>query len=449
LSPPDSKAAIYRRLARLRREPETVAGKPERQPAPALPTWFRERKQLKSHELGATTPEEPNLAAKAPGEPRDLETFSNARGQSHARILRFPLDWKHGSWPLNWIGDREHDLATLGRDATLERLELSRSIYLDIETTGLSGGAGTIPFMVGLGTFREDHFELWQGFLRGPEDEAALLEEVAQRVAERDSLVSFFGKSFDRHRLEDKMRVHAVVPSFERPHLDLFHPLKRLYRGAYSDTRLATLERALCKVQRIDDLPGSHAPAAWFDYLAGRAHRLEAVFEHNRDDVLSLVTLAAHLCCTSAEKRPDGAALEGVACARARGLAHLHAALRDFEQALVWTSRALERRPDDVHDLKLLRADLLRLSGKHEQALAVYEEVRGEAPETESVNALLQIAKLCEHRLRDYARAKDAAQLAASLAEDYLTGTARRRALNESQRRIERLAMKLARPKKN
>ena len=36
-------------------------------------------------------------------------------------------------------------------------------------------------------------------------------------------------------------------------------------------------------------------PAAWFDYLHGRPHRLEGVFQHNLDDVKSLVTLLAHV----------------------------------------------------------------------------------------------------------------------------------------------------------
>ena len=151
-------------------------------------------------------------------------------------------------------------------------------------------------FLVGLGRFVGGRFELWQGFLPHPADEKKLLEEVAERIADASVLVSFFGKSFDRHRLEDKMRLHGVTPPFEQTiHLDLYHSLRRAHRGQFENCKLKTLERELVGVMRADDLPGSFAPAAWFDFLARRPHRLEGVFQHNADDVLSLATLLCHV----------------------------------------------------------------------------------------------------------------------------------------------------------
>jgi uncharacterized protein YprB with RNaseH-like and TPR domain len=179
-------------------------------------------------------------------------------------------------------------------------------VFFDTETTGLSGGAGTYVFLVGLGRFTAGRFELWQGFLPHPADEKALLEEVAERIAGASAILSFFGKSFDRHRLEDKMRLHGVAPPFaECIHLDLYHPLRRAHRGRFENCKLKTLERELVGVQRGDDLPGSFAPAAWFDFLNRRPHRLEGVFRHNADDVLSLVTLATHLGRSTASNEPS------------------------------------------------------------------------------------------------------------------------------------------------
>ena len=432
------KDAFRRRLAGVRREsarelrPESEGTE---EPTPGLPVWFRRRRRP-----FVDVPAEPvGAAGKTAGEPERLEDFENDRGRYRARIERFAVDGRHGRFALEWTRTLEHELEHLGRDPALLGLDLGRAVYLDIETTGLSGGAGTIPFMVALGTFQDGEFELWQGFLDGPEDEPALLGEVARRVCAADSVVSFFGKSFDRHRLEDKMRVHGVEPPFTRPHLDLFHPLKRLYQGAYPDLRLATLERELCGVEREDDLPGSHAPAAWYDYLAGRAHRLEAVFAHNRDDVLSLVTLAAHLGCSLAEHTPDGTPLAGHAGQRARGLARLFGAAGQLERALRWTERAKERARTELHELHELEADLLRRSGRAVEAVAAYEKLRERCDEATSVRALFEIAKLCEHKLRDRKRAEEATLLAKGLAESHLVGAAREKVLEECGKRLARL----------
>jgi uncharacterized protein YprB with RNaseH-like and TPR domain len=230
--------------------------------------------------------------------PRDL--VRSERG-TWARTKHFERAHRHGSRALDEVlATSCATLAERARDERLTTIDLESALFFDTETTGLSGGAGTYVFLVGMGRFVDDRFELWQGFLTHPAEERALLDEVAERIAGASAIVSFFGKSFDRHRLEDKMRLHGVPPPFAASvHLDLYHPLRRANRGKFENCRLKTLERELVGVQRGDDLPGSFAPAAWFDFLAQRPHRLEGVFRHNADDVLSLVTLAAHLGCDS------------------------------------------------------------------------------------------------------------------------------------------------------
>jgi uncharacterized protein YprB with RNaseH-like and TPR domain len=226
--------------------------------------------------------------------PRDL--VRSERG-TWSRTKTFERHHRHGSFALEeLLATSCTKLSELARDERIAAVDLERAIFFDTETTGLSGGAGTYVFLVGMGRFTPVGFELWQGFLPHPADEKSLLEEVAERIAEASAILSFFGKSFDRHRLEDKMRLHGVTPPFESSiHLDLYYPLRRAHRGKFENCRLKTLERELAGVQRADDLPGSFAPAAWFDFLARRPHQLEGVFRHNADDVLSLVTLAAHL----------------------------------------------------------------------------------------------------------------------------------------------------------
>src|SRR6185295_9374386 len=161
---------------------------------------------------------------------------------------RVPIDQHHGVWTFDEVRHADRAaIALAARDTSLADLDPSEALYLDTETTGLSGGAGTLVFLVGIGRLHDGAFELWQGFLRDPSGERALLAEVARRLRAAAGVVTFFGKSFDRHRLEDRMRVRSIDPPFGAlPHLDLYHPLRRLYGGSLADLRLRTVEAALC-----------------------------------------------------------------------------------------------------------------------------------------------------------------------------------------------------------
>src|SRR6266545_4832241 len=71
-------------------------------------------------------------------------------------------------------------------------------VFFDLETTGLSGGAGTYAFLVGCGRFGTDGaFVTRQFVMTRYADERPLLEAVAGELAGAGALVSFNGKSFD------------------------------------------------------------------------------------------------------------------------------------------------------------------------------------------------------------------------------------------------------------
>ena len=363
------------RLARLTRSNEVPRGPgPGRNEAATLPPELRRRLNGRASARALPKPRGP---ARTLGPPRDLEEHPAAAGAFSARTTRLGIDAGHGNWSLAEV---EHavgsTLARVGGDAAFAGVEWRRAVYLDIETTGLGGGAGVHCFMIGLGSFVGGCFELWQGFLRGPEESASLLAECSRRIAEAECVVSFFGKSFDRHRLEDQMRCFGIqAPFASRPHLDLYHACRRLYGSAFEDGRLATMERELCGLERVDDLSGAHAPEAWFDFLAGREHALEEVFRHNYLDVLSLVTLCAHLGRSESEQRADGRPLGGPDLDRAQGLARCYFNERDREQALLWIRRAQERgatTEERTRRLGLFEADCLRLLKRRSEAREAY-----------------------------------------------------------------------------
>ncbi|MCY3002237.1 MAG: ribonuclease H-like domain-containing protein [Planctomycetota bacterium] len=368
-------------------------------PRPGLPAWFLGREPRAATELPRHDPRA------TVGDPTGLEDHTTALGPVCARTTRFAVAHEHGRIALARATGTLGDVFTvLTGDERLASLELARVVFLDIETTGLSGGAGTKAFLVGLGSFVDGQFELWQGFLRGPEDERALLAECADRIAAGSGLVSFFGKSFDRHRLEDKMRLHGVRPPFEDlPHLDLYHPCRRLYGGRFVDTRLATMERELCGVERDRDLPGAFAPAAWYDFLARRPHLLEEVFRHNRDDVLSLVTLGVELGESLVPPRLARGGLDTGLVAREAGraaaLARSFEKLRRWSECASWSVHA-ERLCDSAsgaREFLLLRAKALeRAEASAEERLACLRRVAGEADDLDAAKAALELALALE-----------------------------------------------------
>ena len=112
------------------------------------------------------------------GDPARLSNGACARGTFAARAELFAPDHRHGAWRLAEVFDAEpRILERIAKDGALAGFRAEDAIFLDIETTGRAGGAGTHVFLIGLGRFRAGAFELWQGFLRGPEGITVELSE--------------------------------------------------------------------------------------------------------------------------------------------------------------------------------------------------------------------------------------------------------------------------------
>lgn len=225
------------------------------------------------------------------------ETVHNEQGSCYLRQLRYPSALSHGDIELRAALEvdtaRLRPLCPQPDDAACDPRQ---ALFLDTETTGLSASAGTLVFMCGLGYFEGEEFVVEQTFLRSFAEEPAALQHVADRLAAYPQLVTFVGKSFDRHRLASRMVIHRIRSTMlTARHLDLYHLARRAYKDELPDQRLQTLERERLGVYRDDDLPGAEAPLAYQQWLQEGRGELPRVFEHNRLDVLSLVTLLARL----------------------------------------------------------------------------------------------------------------------------------------------------------
>jgi len=183
-----------------------------------------------------------------------------------------------------------------------------RMLFVDLETTGLAGGAGTYAFLVGCAWFGDGAFRTRQFFLSSFAAERVLLESVAAAAADSGTVVTYNGKSFDLPLIETRYALHRMPTPFAGlPHVDMLHPARRLWRNERhgaglgsmpgvegAGCRLTSLEAALCGYSREGDVPGFEIPSRYFHFVrSGDARGLEAVMEHNRLDLLSLALVTA------------------------------------------------------------------------------------------------------------------------------------------------------------
>jgi uncharacterized protein YprB with RNaseH-like and TPR domain len=230
----------------------------------------------------------------------------------------YAADRRHGRWPIGAIVETldgaEEPLQVLARawPGREPRPYTSNLCFLDVETTGLAGGAGTTAFLIGVALIEDGGLRVRQLLLPGFEHERALLKCLARWLTEPrnratpepPTLVTFNGRSFDVPLIETRYLFHRLTVPFEGlPHLDMLHPARRLWKQrpmiagpALDDDscRLSVLERHLAGYHRIGDVPGFEIPSRYFRFVrADDVPPLEAVLEHNRIDLLSLALVAA------------------------------------------------------------------------------------------------------------------------------------------------------------
>ncbi len=156
-----------------------------------------------------------------------------------------------------------------------------RTLFIDLETTGLSGGAGTVAFLVGCGWFDLGAFQVRQFLLTSY---AARARAAARRRRvlrrRRSCIVTYNGKTFDVPVMETRWAFHRM-PHAARRRAALRHAASgaaavadaRRRRAGTSERAAAgssTLERVLFDVTRVGDVPGLEIPARYLPVPAQR-----------------------------------------------------------------------------------------------------------------------------------------------------------------------------------
>ncbi|MEP7360190.1 MAG: ribonuclease H-like domain-containing protein [Chloroflexota bacterium] len=302
------------------------------------------------------------------------------------------------------------------------RIESHRPLVcLDLETTGLGTAAGTVAFLVGLGTWAGDTFTVRQLLLPDHADENALLDVLLEALPPACWLVTYNGRTFDWPLLVARFRLHRRAAPLFAGHLDLLPVARQLWKHRTGNARLATIEDAVCAVVRHADLPGALIPERYFGYLRSRrGELLRDVVDHNRQDIVSLGLLLRVLggYATAdgwAQQHPgDIAGLARAFVARGR----VDDALRSIEAALaadawglgVVDGASIRRRLDAE------RARLLGRLGRRADAHFAWLEIAARGGPGAAL-AWLHVARHREHRERDVVGALAACHEAAAVAE--------------------------------
>jgi hypothetical protein len=294
----------------------------------------------------------------------------------------------------------------------------ARWAFLDTETTGLAGGAGTYAFLVGVGSIEPAGFRLRQFFMRDYGEEASQLCRLAEYLERFDVLVTYNGKSYDQPLLETRFRMVRAQTGRLRPfdrmeHLDLLFGARRLWKLRLESCRLVELERRILGVEREGDLPGEMIPYCYFDFLRTQeAFRVVPILHHNAIDILSLACLTAIV--PFAFRSPEDAPLRHGA--DLMGLARWLEQAGRREEALRLYRRAIDLGlPDDLLFRALWDiASTEKRLGRYDAAVAAAVELTA-SRNPYRVRALEELARHYERRERNFAMALEMTRAALAL----------------------------------
>jgi len=171
-------------------------------------------------------------------------------------------------------------------------------LFLDTETSGLSSGTGTFAFLVGIGFFLEDSFQLIQYFLESPAQETAMLASFLKDISGTETLVTYNGKSFDIPLLRNRMILNRMQhPLDSYHHADLLHITRKLYKLFLPERNLGSVEKEILQFQRDElEVPGWMVPEIYAEFLQNHnPEPIKRVLYHNQIDILSLAALYQHI----------------------------------------------------------------------------------------------------------------------------------------------------------
>jgi len=292
-------------------------------------------------------------------------------------------------------------------------------IFFDLETTGLSGGAGTTAFLAAFGKPIGSKLRITQYLLLdypGINDFLDLL--LAEFKNENSVIVSYNGKCFDSQILKTMCLMNRMRPP-EYFHADLLHPSRRLWKSIINDCSQGSVEARILGIKRENDIPGALAPDIWFEFLkTGRTERLFGICDHNVLDIAGLSSILTAMISIASD--PLG-------CEYIYDLERLALFWRDFlrrnapDSELQITGDELLRRAAEKkypRAVLVYAQDILR-KGEYQKARKMLIKIsESEYPLNIKLSALRSLAIDSERRLKNIAASVEFVNRALELANE-------------------------------
>ena len=273
-------------------------------------------------------------------------------------------------------------------------------VFLDIETSNLSLGAGSFVFLIGICYFSDIGVETDLLLIDHPGSEQALLETFQAEISRFEIISSYNGKSFDIPFLRNRYAIHQLDGALNfKFHIDLLTYARRLWKFSIESCKLANIENNILGLKRDDDeIPGWLVPQIYFDFLYQRdPNLLKGVICHNKMDVISLAALFQHITFLLNETGSNMIYDNKDYFA----LAKLYSKMNAIEKAKYYYGLGFKNISDN-HFTPCYYWEygmLLKKNNEHEEAL-LYWEKSGNAGIQASC---IELSKYYEHKMRNYA----------------------------------------------
>lgn len=213
-----------------------------------------------------------------------------------------PLPWAGWSAVAPYVWQRsltvscpletQHVEGLLLEDSSL----LSKLVFYDFETTGLSGGAGTIIFLAGFGRIEGENLRIEQILLVDYPGEPDFIRVLMQYLSSDKLFVSYNGKGFDRHMLLNRLRIHGYHTADMPRQLDLLYPTRKIWGKSLQRCNLGRIEELVLNIHREDDIEGALIPECYQKFLSTQDDEcMRRVVAHHVQDIASLAQLLFHI----------------------------------------------------------------------------------------------------------------------------------------------------------